>query len=78
MASYLVSRDPVEYTKRYCEKNNIPISDVLADPPYSTYAQLRLVGVPFTVIVGPNGVERVWRGRLTPQAISEFRRLFLA
>ena len=31
-----VSRDPIEVTKEYCLKRGIPLSDVLADPPYRT------------------------------------------
>ena len=35
-----VSRDPVGITRDYCLKHGIPMSDVLADPPYRTYLQL--------------------------------------
>lgn len=60
-----VSRDPIEVTKEYCLKHGIPLSDVLADPPYRTYAQLGLARVPNTVLVGAGGtVEKVWAGRL--------------
>ena len=59
-----VSRDPIEVTKEYCLKHGIPLSDVLADPPYRTYAQLGLARVPNTVLVDASGtVERVWPGR---------------
>ena len=37
-----VSRDPIEITKEYCLKHGIPLADVLADPPYRTYARLGL------------------------------------
>jgi len=60
-----VSRDPIEITRDYCSKHCIPLSDVLADPPYRTFAQLGLVRVPNTVLVGAEGrVEKVWAGRL--------------
>ena len=60
-----VSRDPIEVTKEYCLKHGIPLSDVLADPPYRTYAQLGLARVPNTVLVDASGtVEKVWPGRL--------------
>ena len=60
-----VSRDPIEITRDYCSKHGIPLSDVLADPPYRTFAQLGLVPVPNTVLVGAEGrVEKVWAGRL--------------
>ena len=56
-----VSRDPIEITRDYCSKNGISLSDVLADPPYRTFAQLGLARVPNTVLVGPEGrVEKVW------------------
>jgi peroxiredoxin len=60
-----VSRDPIEITRDYCLKQGIPLSDVLADPPYRTFAQLGLARVPNTVLVGSEGrVEKVWAGRL--------------
>ena len=60
-----VSRDPIEITRDYCSKHGIPLSDVLADPPYRTFAQLGLVRVPNTVLVGAEGrVQKVWAGRL--------------
>lgn len=60
-----VSRDPIEVTKEYCLKHGIPLSDVLADPPYRTHAQLGLARVPNTVLVDASGtVEKVWPGRL--------------
>src|SRR6266853_3336448 len=60
-----VSRDPIEITRDYCVKHGIPLSDVLADPPYRTFAQLGLTRVPNTLLVGANGtVEKVWVGRL--------------
>lgn len=60
-----VSRDPTEVTREYCLKRGIPLSDVLADPPYRTYKQLGLARVPNTVLVDASGtVEKVWPGRL--------------
>jgi hypothetical protein len=60
-----VSRDPIEITRDYCSKSGISLSDVLADPPYRTFAQLGLARVPNTVLVGTEGrVEKVWVGRL--------------
>jgi peroxiredoxin len=60
-----VSRDPIEVTRDYCTKHGIPPSDVLADPPYRTFAQLGLARVPNTLLVGAGGrVEKVWAGRL--------------
>jgi hypothetical protein len=60
-----VSRDPIEITRDYCVKHGIPLSDVLADPPYRTFAQLGLTRVPNTLLVEPDGrVEKVWAGRL--------------
>lgn len=62
-----VSRDPVDITRDYCLKHGIPLSDVLADPPYRTYLQLGLARVPNTVLLGAGGmVEKVWAGRLDP------------
>jgi peroxiredoxin len=60
-----VSRDPIEIARDYCSKNGISLSDVLADPPYRTFAQLGLARVPNTLLVGAEGrVEKVWAGRL--------------
>jgi peroxiredoxin len=60
-----VSRDPIEITRDYCTKHGIPLSDVLADPPYRTYTQLGLARVPNTLLVGGNAtIEKVWAGRL--------------
>jgi peroxiredoxin len=60
-----VSRDPIEITRDYCLKHGIPLSDVLADPPHRTFAQLGLARVPNTLLVGAEGrVEKVWAGRL--------------
>lgn len=60
-----VSRDRMEITRDYCLKHGIPLSDVLADPPYRTFVQLGLARVPNTVLVGAEGrVEKVWAGRL--------------
>jgi len=60
-----VSRDPIEITRIYCLKHGMPLSDVLADPPYRTYTQLGLARVPNTVLVGADGImEKVWAGRL--------------
>jgi peroxiredoxin len=60
-----VSRDPIEITRDYCANHGIPLSDVLADPPYRTFAQLGLARVPNTLLVGAGGrVEKVWAGRL--------------
>lgn len=61
-----VSRDPVEVTREYCLKHGIPLIDVVADPPYSTYVQLGLARVPNTVLVSGNTVEKVWAGRTDP------------
>src|SRR5229473_2579561 len=47
-----VSRDQIEMTRDYCVKHGISLSDVLADPPYRTFAQLGLARVPNTVLVG--------------------------
>lgn len=64
-----VSRDRIETTKEYCLKRRIPLSDVLADPPYRTYTQLGLTRVPNTVLVDASGtVEKVWPGRLDQDA----------
>jgi peroxiredoxin len=60
-----VSRDPIEITREYCLKHGIPLADVVADPPYRTYAQLGLARVPNTLLVGATGtVEQVWAGRM--------------
>jgi peroxiredoxin len=60
-----MSRDRIEITRDYCTKHGVPLSDVLADPPYRTYAQLGLARVPNTVLLGSGGkVEKVWAGRL--------------
>ena len=62
-----VSRDPIGITRDYCLKHGIRLSDTLADPPYTTFAQLGLARVPNTVLVGAEGrVEKVWAGRLDP------------
>ena len=60
-----VSRDPIDTTRDYCLTHGIPLSEVLADPPYRTYLQLGLARVPNTVLVGSGGtVEKVWAGSL--------------
>ncbi len=60
-----VSRDPIEVTRDYCLKHDIPLSGTLADPPHRTYLQLGLARVPNTLLVGTGGtVEKVWPGRL--------------
>lgn len=73
-----VSRDPVKRTRQFFEAQNIRVADVVADPAYSTYRELKLEGVPYTFIVGSTGVERVWRGRITVQAVSDMRGLLRA
>lgn len=58
-----VSRDPVAVTNEYCRRVQIPVSNVVADPPNSTFKQLGLQAVPDTIVVGPGGmVEKVWTG----------------
>ena len=59
-----VSRDPTDVTREYCLKHGIPLTDVVADPPYGTYLQLGLARVPNTVLVSGSTVERVWAGRM--------------
>jgi peroxiredoxin len=60
-----VSRDSIEITAEYCMKQDIPVSDTVADPPFKTYLQLGMALVPNTVLVGSDGrVEKVWAGRL--------------
>jgi peroxiredoxin len=64
-----VSRDPVAFTKDYCEDHNMPFSETLADPTYRTYLALNLRQVPNTIAVDSKGVvEKVWGGELhSPQ-----------
>ncbi len=58
-----VSRDPVDVTRDYCVREGIPLSDVVAEPPYWLYWQLGLHRVPDTISVGKGGtVARVWPG----------------
>jgi hypothetical protein len=59
-----VSRDPTDVTREYCLKRGIPLTDVVADPPYRTYLQLGLARVPNTVLVSGSTVEKVWAGRM--------------
>lgn len=60
-----VSRDPTTPTIDYCRAQGIPFSDVVAEPPEATYAQLGLRAVPKMILVGPGGVvEKVWSGQL--------------
>jgi peroxiredoxin len=59
-----VSRDPTDVTREYCLKHGIPLTDVVADPPYGTYLQLGLARVPNTVLVSGSTVEKVWAGRM--------------
>src|SRR5580700_3136130 len=61
-----LSRDAVDVTRAYCLREEIPASEVLADPPFRTYFKLGLVRVPSTIVVGPGGVvEKVWPGHLS-------------
>jgi peroxiredoxin len=60
-----VSRDRMEESFDYSRKHQIPLSDVLADPPYRTYVQLGLSRVPNTLVVGPGGIiQKVWPGQM--------------
>lgn len=60
-----LSRDAIDVTRAYCLREEIPASEVLADPPFRTYLKLGLVRVPSTIVVGPGGVvEKVWPGQL--------------
>lgn len=60
-----VSRDGVDLTRVYCERTQIPLSQVLADPPNRSFAQLGLRGVPDTIVIGQGGVvQKVWSGAL--------------
>ena len=69
-----VSRDQIEPTREYCEKMQIPLSDVLADPPHRTFSQLSLEAVPNTIIVGAGGaVEKVWSGSLDAGTLPTIR-----
>jgi peroxiredoxin len=69
-----VSRDTVEQTKEYCAQQAIDPSDVLAEPPYGTYIQLKLQTVPFTILVGDHGtIQRSWGGSLP---LSTWRQVF--
>lgn len=64
-----ISRDPVDTTVDYCRERQIPLTEIYADPPYRTYAQLSLRAVPNTIVVGADGlVEKVWHGRLDQAA----------
>lgn len=63
-----VSRDPVLRTTDYFAGTGIPLSDVFAEPPYRTYAQLGLQVVPKMIVVNSRGVvEKVWTGALDSQ-----------
>lgn len=60
-----VSRDPAALTADYCRAQGIPFSEVVAEPPESTYSQLGLRSVPKMILVGPGGVvQMVWSGQL--------------
>lgn len=60
-----VSRDPVKLTRQYCEHNNIPVEDVLADPDHRTYNELGMEKVPHMFVVTSTGIiDKVWGGRL--------------
>ena len=65
VAALWVSRDSVEVTREYCERLQIPLSNVMADPPSRSFVQLGLQAVPSTIVVGPGGlIEKVWSGAL--------------
>jgi peroxiredoxin len=60
-----VSRDGMNDSIEYSRKHHIPLSDILADPPYRTYVQLGLSRVPNTLVVGPGGIiQKVWPGQM--------------
>jgi peroxiredoxin len=60
-----VSRDPISNTIKYCNEQQIPLDDTVADPTYRTYMQLELKSVPNTLVVGTGGrVEKVWAGQV--------------
>jgi hypothetical protein len=60
-----VSRDSTNGTLDYCRTQGIPFSEVVAEPPESTYVQLGLRAVPKMILIGPGGiVEKVWSGQL--------------
>lgn len=64
-----VSRDAVEPTRDYCKYLEIPLANVIAAPPSSTFNQLGLQAVPDTIVVGSGGVvKRVWSGSLDRDA----------
>jgi peroxiredoxin len=67
-----MSRDPVLITRKYCERTNIPLTEVFAEPAQRTYVRLGLQSVPSVIVIGPGGVvEKVWTGRLKPEQLKE-------
>lgn len=72
-----VSRDPIGLTSDYAKQEDIPTSNIVADPPHRTYMELSLEAVPNTVVVGPGGiVVKVWRGELAPEKLDEISAYF--
>lgn len=63
---FWISRDSFDMTRTYCLEHHIPQEDVLADPPYRTYLQMRMQGVPSTLIVESGAVKKQWIGPLQP------------
>lgn len=67
-----VSRDSVQVTRKYCERNGIPLNYVLANPTHRTYEQLGLEKVPHMIVTRSDGrIEKVWRGRLDSRMLSD-------
>lgn len=67
-----VSRDSVLVTRKYCQKENIPASGVLADPTHGTFLQLGLQKVPHIIALRSDGtIDRVWLGRLDTATLTD-------
>lgn len=72
-----ISRDSTKATRDYCERNRIPLSEVLADPIQNTYRQLGLEEVPQTAVISAAGVvEKAWTGRLTQGLVEDMKHYF--
>lgn len=67
-----VSRDSIAVTQKYCQRENIPSSEVLADPTHGTFLQLGLERVPHIIAIRSDGtIDKVWLGRLDAAMLSD-------
>jgi hypothetical protein len=72
-----LTRDSIKVTRQHCERNNIPMEDVMAEAPIRTYRQLGLDAVPQMFVVKSGGIiDRAWNGRLNAEKLAEISGYF--